>query len=84
MGANDTDIACLQRLQNWAAKLIFFASKNARPYYPLSQATPLVIPVQQREDFKVLLVVFKCLADSAPVYLTSSLELYKPATDTTR
>ena len=89
MGANDTDIARLQRLQNWAAKLIFLASKK-------DHATPFLqqlhwLPVKQRVLFKVLLYVFKCLADSAPVYLTSSLELYKPvpgglrsATDTTR
>ena len=72
-----------KRLQNWADKLIFLASKKDKQLHWL--------PVKQRAQFKVLLYVFKYLADSAPAYLTSSLELYKPvrrglrsATDTTR
>ena len=89
MEANDTDIARLQRLQNWASKLIFLASKKDHATHFLKQLDWL--PVKQRVQFKVLLYVFKCLADSAPAYLTSSLELCKPvrgglrsATDTTR
>jgi hypothetical protein len=89
MGSNVTEIARLQVLQNWAAKIIFQASKK-------DHASPLLtqlhwLPVKQRLYFKVMCYVYKCLADLGPAYLTSCLTLFTPsreglrsATDTTR
>ena len=76
LGANSTDISRLQTLQNWAAKLIFCASKK-------NHASPLLrqlhwLPVRYRITFKVMLYVFKCLAGTGPEYLSSCLELYNP------
>ena len=89
MGANATDIARLQRLQNWAAKLIFLAKKrdHASPYLKKLHW----LPVQQRIYFKIATYIFKCLAGLAPQYLNSLISLYttdreglRSAADTTR
>ena len=89
MGANITDIARLQTLQNWAAKLIYRANK-------MDHVSPILqklhwLPIKDRIIFKVMLYVFKCLAGSGPLYLSSCLELYNPtrkglrsASDSTR
>ena len=89
LGANATDIARLQRLQNWAAKLIFCAKKH-------DHATPFIkelhwLTIKNRITFKILVIVFKCLNGVAPSYLACNLSLYSPArtglrssTDTTR
>ena len=76
-GSNAKDIARLQRLQNWAAKLIFCKSRR-------DHASPLLhqlhwLPVNQRIYFKILLYVYKCLNGLGPAYLTSCLSLYSPA-----
>ena len=59
LGANSTDISRLQTLQNWAAKLIFCASKK-------NHASPLLrqlhwLPVRDRITFKVMLYVLNAL-----------------------
>jgi len=89
VGSNATVISRLQLLQNWAAKLIFHASKR-------DHATPLLkqlhwLPVKNRIHFKVLTFIFKCITGLGPAYLSSCLTLYTPghrglrsANDTTR
>ena len=89
LGINKTDLNKLQRLQNWAAKLIFCANKR-------DHVTPFLkelhwLPVIERINFKVALLVFKCLNNLGPSYLTSMLSLYSPtraglrsSTDSTR
>ena len=59
----------LQRVQNAAARLIFDARKN-------DQATPLLkdlhwLPVRRRIDYKHCSLVYKCLHDAAPEYLST-------------
>ena len=76
LGANTSHIKRLQRFQNWAAKIIFYASKR-------DHATPYLqrlhwLPVKERIQFKILLYVFKCLNGSAPSYLSSCFTLYNP------
>lgn len=76
MGANTTDIARLQTLQNWAAKIIFCAKKR-------DHVSPLLhqlhwLSVEDRITFKAMLYVFKCLAGIGPEYLSSCLELKNP------
>jgi hypothetical protein len=75
-GVNAKEIARLQRLQNWAVKLIFCKSRR-------DHASPLLnqlhwLPVNGRIKFKILLYVYKCLNGFAPEYLTSCLTLYSP------
>ena len=73
---NDYQIQSLQKLQNFAAKVIL----NKTLY---DHVTPCLIdlhwlPVQFRIDFKIALLTFKCLNGLAPSYLSDLIELYKP------
>ena len=75
-GSNSTDVQRLQRIQNWAAKLICRALKR-------DHATPYLnelhwLPVRERIIFKILVFVYKCLIGTAPGYLTSCLSPYQP------
>ncbi|XP_072041350.1 uncharacterized protein [Amphiura filiformis] len=77
LGSNKTDIAKLQRLQNWAVKLIHRAGKQ-------DHATPYMeqlhwLPIHERIVFKILLLVFKCVNNIAPPYLGSNLLNYTPS-----
>ncbi len=68
-------IAKLQRIQNMAAKLILRQPK-------FSHVTPLLIqlhwlPVEQRIQFKLLILTFKGLHNMAPVYI-SNMFVVKP------
>lgn len=58
----------LQRVQNCAARLISLTKRT-------DHITPILrelhwLPIPQRSVFKVLTLVFKCLHNQAPVYLT--------------
>ena len=89
LGSKASDISKLQKLQNWAAKLIFCANKS-------DHATPFIhqlhwLNINNRIKFKILVIVYKCLNGLCPSYLTSFLSLYAPertglrsSTDTTR
>ena len=75
LGINQIDLNKLQRLQNWAAKLIFCAKKQ-------DHATPFMkelhwLPIKDRIHFKILL--FKCLNNNGPSYFASMLSLYTSA-----
>ena len=59
----------LQRVQNYAAKLILKCHIRDSSTESLKQLHWL--PVHARIDFKILTLVFKCLHDSAPLYLKS-------------
>ena len=74
-GLPQYQIQKLQRVQNWAARIIFRCKKS-------DHVTPLLrtlywLPVSQRIDFKIALLVFKCINGLAPQYLT---ELIRPVT----
>ena len=67
----------LQRLQNWAARLVFEVGRS-------HSAQPLInslhwLPIQQRIIFKLLLYVYKSLHHLAPNYLSNCLTLYTPS-----
>ncbi len=73
-GISSSDTKRLQRIQNRAAKLIF----KCRKY---DHATPLLhqlhwLPVHQRIVFKILTIVYKCLHNTTPTYLTSLIKIY--------
>ena len=76
LGSNVTEIARLQRLQNWAAKIIFLAAKK-------DHGSPLLhelhwLPVRERVYYKAMFYVYKCLTGLGPDYLASSLTLCIP------
>ena len=75
-GLPQTQLDRLQRLQNTAARLVTRTKKY-------SHITPVLqnlhwLPVKDRIDFKILLLVFKCLQGIAPTYLSELLSYYNP------
>ena len=89
LGSNTSDIQRLQRIQNWASKLICCRTKQ-------DHATPCLqelhwLRIRERIIFKIMMIIFKCLNGSAPSYMTDLLSMYCPArtglrsaSDTTR
>ena len=66
----------LQRVQNWAAKVILWGKKY-------DHVSPLLnelhwLPVVKRVQFKIPLLCYRCLNGSALQYLTSLLSPHKP------
>ena len=71
-----TYITRLQRLQNWAARLVFNVDRKHSPG-PLLKSLHW-LPIHQRIIFKLLLLVYKCLHNQGPTYLSNCLSLYVP------
>ncbi len=76
VGINQSSFARLQMIQNAAARLLTGVRKR-------EHITPVLIslhwlPVRFRIDFKVLLLVFKCLNGLAPEYLSDLLSIHNP------
>ena len=74
---NKEQIQKLQKLQNFAAKVIFKKSLY-------DHVTPCLIhlhwlPISYRIDFKIAILVFKCLHSLAPKYLSDLIEPYTPS-----
>ena len=66
----------LQRLQNWAARIIFIVDRR-------HDSSPLFktlhwLPVKQRTIYKLLLYVYKALNGLAPMYISNCLKPYVP------
>jgi len=61
----------LQRVQNWAAKVVLCRNK----YNSSRDALKQLHCVKQRIDFKVLCLVFKCIQGTAPLYLRNLIEV---------
>jgi DNA-directed RNA polymerase subunit F len=71
-GVPTTQLLKLQRIQNAAARLITRSKKH-------EHATPLLetlhwLPIRQRINFKILLFIYKCLNNLAPIYLSELIE----------
>ena len=76
-GLPKRNILCLQLLQKSAARVLTKTRKRAH-------ITPVLkslhwLPVCFRIDFKVLLMVFKCLRGVGPSYLSELLLSYEPS-----
>ena len=76
-GLSKKSISQLQLLQNSAARVLTRTRKRAH-------ITPVLkslhwLPVRFRIDFKVLLLVFKCLNGLGPSYLSDLLLPYRPS-----
>ena len=73
---NQYQIKSLQKLQNFASKVVL--SKSLYDH-----ATPCLfelhwLPVKYRIDYKIALLTFKCLYGLAPPYLSCLIEWYQP------
>ena len=67
----------LQRVLNCAARVVYQSNKY-------DHITPLLmelhwLPVEQRINFKILLITYKALNGQAPTYLSDLLSYYRPA-----
>ena len=71
-----TQLLRIQRLQNWAARLIYQVSRRHSPEPLLASLHWL--PVKQRIIFKLLLMVYKSINRLAPPYVFQCLTLYNP------
>jgi len=73
-GITETHLKKIQRIQNKAARLIFGIRRrdHISPY--LTQLHWL--PVKQRVNFKVLVLMYQCINNSAPAYLSELITLY--------
>jgi len=67
----------LQRLQNSAARLVT-RKKKFTPITPILKSLHW-LPIQRHIEFKILVLVFKCLHGLAPDYLTNLIQILKPA-----
>lgn len=77
VGLNQASLQRLQLVQNAAARLLTGTKRH-------QHITPVLaslhwLPVRQRIDFKIALMVFKCLNDLAPSYLCDLMAIHKPA-----
>jgi hypothetical protein len=75
-GLPKSSLAKLKRVQHATARMLC----GARKY---DEVTPLLqslhwLPIEQRIEFKTLLLVYKCLNTQGPVYLKDLLTPYKP------
>ena len=75
----DCQLNRLQVIQNSAARLVTNNKKSCN-------ITPVLkelhwLPVEHRIEYKILLLVYKCLCGEGPVYLRALLEQYSPAKD---
>ncbi len=67
----------LQRVQNWAAKVIVGGKKYDHVSLLLKELLHR-LPVVKQVQLKILLLCYRCLNRSAPRYLTSLLSPHKP------
>ena len=75
-GAHKYVVQKLQSVQNAAAKMIHGIKRYDRIEPPLKELHWL--PVQQRIDFKLCLLTYKCLHGKGPLYLQELLTPYSP------
>ena len=80
VGLSDNQIQKLQRIQNNAARMVRKIGKFEHISPVLAELHWL--PVAKRIDFKLLLIVFKCLNNMAPTYLSDLLVPYAHGRET--
>ena len=77
LGATSQTVDRLQKIQNRAARLITLTK-------PREHIKPILLslhwlPVKERINFKVACIIFKCLNNLAPHYLSELLQVYVPS-----
>ena len=80
VGLPENQIQKLQRVQNNAARMV----KRIRKFEHISPVLSELhwLPISKRIDFKLLLLVFKCLNNKGPKYLADLLIPYSHARET--
>lgn len=73
----DKFVKRLQRVQNYAARLICCKSRR-------DHITPVLrelhwLPVRHRISYKILVLVYQCIHKMAPVYLQELIQVYAPS-----
>ena len=71
-----TQLDRVQRLQNWAARLVFQVSRD-HPSQPLFNSLHW-LPLKQRIIFRLLLSIKSLILNQAPKYLDTCLNSYTP------
>ena len=69
-------ISKLQKAQNYAARVIF--NQPARCHVTNLFIDLHWLPISARIDYKICSLIFKCLNDTAPEYLSSLIDKYQP------
>ena len=72
-----SEIYKIQRIQNTAAWIVE-GSSHRSPIAPLLQKLHW-LPIEKRLKFKIILLTFKLLSGSAPLYLTDLIHTYVPS-----
>ena len=72
-GLPNKSILKLQRIQNWAAKVVLYRDKYSSSTNAL--ITLHWLPIKERIDFKILCLIFKCINNMAPAYLSSLIKI---------
>ena len=67
----------LQKLQNYAARVIL--KKSIREHVKPLLRELHWLPITARIDYKICVLIFKCLNGLAPAYLSNLISIYKPA-----
>ena len=75
-GLPKSSLSRLQKMQNMAARILKNKKKNDHITHVLKELHWL--PVENRIEYKIACLVFKCLAGSAPTYLNSHIKQYQP------
>ena len=76
-GISSTLVGRLQRVQNMAARIITKTKKY-------DHITPILqtlhwLPIKKRIEYKIYLIIFKCLHNMSPQYLSNLLVPYQPS-----
>ena len=69
----DQVISRLQGVQNWAVKVVLIKSKYDSSFE--ARKTLHWLPIWERIEFKLLVMVYNCLKGDAPIYLKKLLKI---------
>jgi len=75
-GSTEYDVTRLQRLQNRAARLIYLVGRDT-PSVPLLRRLHW-LPIRKRIEFKLLVIIYKCINSQAPQYLQELITYHRP------
>ena len=71
-GLPKKSISKMQRVQNWAAKVVLYRDRYSSSKEALIQLHWL--PIKERIDYKILCIIYKCLHNMAPLYLSAKIK----------
>ena len=77
MGTPNSVIQPLQKIQNFAARLVLLAPRHHHSTHLLEKLHWL--PVSERIKFKVACMCFSAINGSGPTYLSELLHVYTPS-----